>query len=184
MKSLFVIALGVLLCSSVQADAPFTLEGRISIRQGEQAYHGALHWRHSERADELTLAGPLGQGAAELRRDGMAAVLRLPDGERHEAATLEALADRLFGAPLPLAELPDWIRGIAPDAQLDEQQRPQRLVRPDFWIVEWLRYDDSGRPQLLSLESQDVGVRLRIDSWSDHADEGLTDAATDSEALR
>ena len=186
MKSLFVVALGMLLCGPARADAPFTLEGRISIRQGEQAYHGTLHWRHTARTDELTLAGPLGQGAAELRRDGAAAVLRLPDGERHQAATLEALADRLFGAPLPLAELPDWIRGIAPDAQLDAQQRPQRLVRPDFWIVEWLRYDDSGRPQLLSLESQDVGVRLRIDSWSDRADDGVTDATrdalTDSEA--
>ena len=169
MNRLFAFVLGMFVCSSALADAPFTLEGRISIRQGEQAYHGTLFWRHTERTDELTLTGPLGQGAAELRRDGGSAVLRLPDGGRHEAATLETLADRLFGAPLPLAELPDWIRGVAPEAQLDEQQRPLRLVRPDFWIVEWLRYDDAGRPQLLSLESQDVGVRLRIDSWAERA---------------
>jgi len=182
LKSLFVIALGLLLCGPVRADAPFTLEGRISIRQGEQAYHGALHWRHAGQVDELTLTGPLGQGAAELRRDGASAVLHLPDGERHEAATLEALADRLFGAPLPLAELPDWIRGIAPEAQLDAQQRPMRLVRPDFWIVEWLRYDEAGRPQLLSLENQDVGVRLRIDSWSERGDGEAPEKASDEHA--
>ena len=175
MKRLFVIALGWLLCGPVHAEAPFTLNGRIAIRQGEQAYHGTLYWRHSARSDALTLTGPLGQGAAELRRDGNTAVLQLPDGQCHEAATLEALATRLFGAALPITALPDWIRGIAPDATLDAQQRPLLLVLPDAWSVEWLRYDDDGRPQLLQLESPEVGVRLRIDSWSDTADEDTTD---------
>ncbi|HWT54120.1 MAG TPA: lipoprotein insertase outer membrane protein LolB [Rhodocyclaceae bacterium] len=171
MSRLFVFVLGLLLCGVALADAPFTLSGRIAIRQGEQAYNGALHWRHTADTDELTLAGPLGQGVAELRRDGEHAVLQLPNGERHEAATLEALADRLFGTPLPITALPDWIRGVAPDAQLDELKRPLRLVLPDFWMIQWLRYDDAGRPQLLSLENQDVGVRLRIDSWADSADD-------------
>jgi outer membrane lipoprotein LolB len=158
--------LGLLLCESALADASFNLVGRISIRQQEAAYHGTLSWQHTTTSDELALAGPLGQSAAELRRDSNGVVLQLPNGERHEAATLDALADRLFGAPLPIAMLPDWIRGIAPDAHLDEKQRPVRLVLPT-WTVEWLRYDDQGRPQLLSLESPDVGVRLRIDSWTE-----------------
>jgi outer membrane lipoprotein LolB len=148
------------------ADSAFSLAGRISIRQQESAYHGTLNWQHTMDADELTLAGPLGQGVAELRRNAGGVVLQLPDGERHEAETLDALAGRLFGAPLPIAALPDWIRGIAPDAHLDEQKRPVRLVLPD-WTVEWLRYGDDGRPQLISLESPNVGVRLRIDSWTE-----------------
>lgn len=171
MRRLLVCVLGLLLCGSAFADAPFTLAGRISIRQGEQAYNGALHWRHTSRTDELTLTGPLGQGMAELRRDGERAVLQLPNGEQHEAATLDALANRLFGAPLPVASLPDWIRGVAPEASLNEQNRPARLVTSDYWTVEWLRYGDDGRPQLLSLENQDVGVRLRIDRWADNADD-------------
>jgi outer membrane lipoprotein LolB len=156
--------LGLLLCVPALADAPFSLNGRISIRHQEEAYHGTLSWQHTQATDELALAGPLGQGAAELRRDKQSVVLQLPNGERHEAATLDALADRLFGAPLPISALPDWIRGIAPDAHLDDRLRPIRLVLPD-WTVEWLRYDDAGRPQLLSLEGANVGVRLRIDSW-------------------
>lgn len=158
--------LGLFLCVPALADDSFSLNGRISIRHQEEAYHGTLNWQHTQATDELALAGPLGQGAAELRRDKQGVVLQLPNGERHEAATLDALAGRLFGAPLPISALPDWIRGIAPDAQLDERLRPMRLVLPD-WTVEWLRYDDAGRPQLLSLESADVGVRLRIDSWTE-----------------
>ena len=36
-----------------------------------------------------------------------------------------------------------------------------------------LTHDEAGRPQLLSLESADVGVRLRIDSWVEAGNSGL-----------
>lgn len=166
MKILLALVLGILLNGAALADAPFNLAGRISIRQQETAYHGTLNWQHSDSSDELILLGPLGQGAAELRRDATGAVLQLPNGERQQAESLEALAGRFFGAALPIAALPNWIRGIAPDARLDEMQRPQRLVQQG-WTVEWLRYGEDGRPQLLSIESAEVGVRLRIDSWSE-----------------
>ena len=166
MRRFLILAWGVLVSGLVYADGAFSLAGRISIRHQDTAYHGTLNWQHSLDTDELVLAGPLGQGMAELRRDAKGVVLELPDNERHEADTLDALAGRLFGAPLPIAMLPDWIRGIAPDAHLDDMQRPRRLVLPD-WTVEWLRYDDTGRLLLLSLESPEVGVRLRIDSWSE-----------------
>lgn len=168
MSRLFAFVLGLLLCVPALADPAFSLSGRISIRHHDEAYHGTLDWQHTTATDDLALSGPLGQGAAELRRDGSGVILLTPNGERHEAATLDALADRLFGAPLPISALPGWIRGIAPDAHLDEKQRPMRLVLPD-WTVEWLRYDEAGRPQLLSLESAEVGVRLRIDSWTEDA---------------
>lgn len=168
MNRLLAGVLGLLLCVPAFADPSFSLSGRISIRHHDEAYHGTLNWLHTAATDELALAGPLGQGAAELRRDESGVVLLTPNGERHHAATLDALADLLFGAPLPISALPDWIRGIAPDAQLDEMQRPVRLVLTD-WTVEWLRYDETGRPQLLLLESADVGVRLRIDTWTEDA---------------
>lgn len=166
MRRLLFFVCALLIVGLVQADDAFSLTGRISIRHQETAYHGTLSWQHSLNSDELVLAGPLGQGMAELRRTGKGAVLLLSDNERHEAETLDELAGQLFGAPLPIAMLPDWIRGTAPDAHLDELQRPRRLVLPD-WTVEWLRYDENGRPLLLSLESPEVGVRLRIDSWSE-----------------
>lgn len=166
MSRLFAFTLGLIFWMPAFADAPFSLAGRISIRHQETAYHGTLNWQHTQARDELALAGPVGQGMAELRRDDNGVVLLLPNGERHEAQTLDALAERMFGAQLPITALPDWIRGIAPQAERDEQQRPLRLVWSD-WTVEWLRYDAAGRPQLLLLESPAVGVRLRIDSWTD-----------------
>ena len=159
--------LGALLLGSIAyADTGFALSGRISIRHQDAAYHGVIDWLHSDQTDELVLTSPLGQGVAELRRNGASAVLSLPNGERHEAATLEALAARLFGTPLPLAALPDWMRGIAPQAERNEARQPRRLVLPD-WTVECLRYDEAGRPQLLSLESPDLALRLRIDRWDE-----------------
>lgn len=171
MKRWCLLALACL-CAPAWADQPFSLSGRISLRQDEQAYYGTLDWQHAGDRDDLSLTGPFGQGAAELHRDASGAVLQLPDGTRHEASTLQALADRLFGAPIPIAALPDWLRGIAPDAYLDAAGRPKRLVLPD-WTVEWLRYDDTGHPVLISLQSATVGVRLHVDSWL----EGLTPVA-------
>ncbi|HTJ96436.1 MAG TPA: lipoprotein insertase outer membrane protein LolB [Rhodocyclaceae bacterium] len=166
MKKLLVFLLGLGLCGVAQADAGFSLSGRISIRQQDTAYHGTLSWQHSSAQDELVLAGPLGQGMAELRRDEHGVVLTLPDGAQHQADTLDALAGRLFGTPIPIAALPDWLRGIAPDASKDEKGRPARLVLPD-WTVQWLRYGENGKPQLLLIEGGDVSVRLRVDSWED-----------------
>ncbi len=166
MKTLLFFLSALLIGGVAYADNGFALSGRISIRHQDAAYHGVITWQHSAQADELILTSPLGQGMAELRRNGTTAVLSLPNGERHEAATLEALAARLFGAPLPLAELPSWLRGTAPEAERNEAQQPRRLVLPD-WTIEWLRYDDAGRPQLLSLESPDLALRLRIDRWDE-----------------
>lgn len=166
MKYFLPLLCALLLSGVAFGDTGFALSGRISIRHQDAAYHGIIDWSHSDQADELVLTSPLGQGVAELHRNGALAVLSLPNGERHEATTLEALAARLFGAPLPLAALPDWMRGIAPEAERNEAQQPRRLVLPD-WTVEWLRYDEAGRPQLLSLESPDLALRLRIDRWDE-----------------
>jgi outer membrane lipoprotein LolB len=172
LRALLVFWLGLGLSGLAQADAGFVLSGRISVRQQDTAYHGTLNWSHDVAKDELLLAGPLGQGAAELRRDGQGVVLTLPNGEQHQAETLDALADRLFGAPIPIAALPNWLRGIAPDAVKDENGRPSRLVSQG-WTVEWLRYDDKGKPQLISVEGKDVSVRLRVDSWEEQTAEAV-----------
>ena len=173
MKVLFALLLSLGLCGVAQADAGFSLSGRISIRQQETAYHGTLSWQHSVAQDDLVLAGPFGQSMAELYRDEHGAVLSLPDGAQVRAETLDALAGRLFGTPIPIAALPDWLRGIAPDATKDKSGRPARLVVPE-WIVEWLRYGDNGKPQLILIESSDstVSVRLRVDSWEELVAEG------------
>ncbi|HTH93829.1 MAG TPA: lipoprotein insertase outer membrane protein LolB [Rhodocyclaceae bacterium] len=168
MKRLAVFAFSLLLSGLALADAPFNLSGRISVRQQDTPYYATLSWQHALDSDDLTLSAPTGQGVAELRRDQSGAVLQMADGKRYVAPTLDDLAGRLFGVDLPLAQLPDWMRGIAPDAQLDEQKRPVRLVLPT-WTVEWLRWSEDGRPLLISLERSDASVsaRLRIDTWTD-----------------
>lgn len=168
MKRLIAFACSLLLSGLALADAPFNLSGRISVRQQDTPYYGTLSWQHALDSDDLTLSAPTGQGVAELRRDQNGAVLQMADGKRYVAPTLDELAGRFFGVDLPLAQLPDWMRGIAPDAQLDEHKRPMRLVLPT-WTIEWLRWRDDGRPLLISLERSDASVsaRLRIDAWTD-----------------
>lgn len=161
------LLMGLMLYGLSLADEPFSLGARIAVRHHDTAYHGTLSWQHASAGDHIFVAGPFGQGAAELRSTAVGAQLRLPDGGRHQAESLDALAEGLFGAPLPLSLLADWLRGVAPEAHMDEQGRPSRLAWQD-WLVSWIRYAEDGRPQLVVLEDTrgEVSLRVRIDSWN------------------
>ena len=89
----------------------FALVGRVAVRYGDEAASGRLTWRHSGVADELLISTPLGQGVAEItRRDGVYTLIAA-SGERYSAADPEQLTRQVLGYALPLAGLPDWVRG-------------------------------------------------------------------------
>jgi outer membrane lipoprotein LolB len=133
----------------------FALEGRLSVRQGETRHHVGISWRHEAARDEIFLSGPLGQGVAELTRDQTGARLLTADRQLTTAADWESLAERAFGARLPLSNLPRWLAGapLAPTFQVDG------------WRIDVLDVAD-GRPTLIELRRDDIEALLRIDSWT------------------
>jgi outer membrane lipoprotein LolB len=76
----------------------------------------------------------------------------------------------VLGWRLPLAGLPDWVRGRAAanapaQTRLDSAQRLAEL-RQSGWLVEFLDYNgSSGLPARLRLSREDVEIRLVIDEW-------------------
>ena len=150
-----------------QADGSFAFSGRLAVRQEEKNYHVSLHWQHSPQADEILITGPLGPGLAELTRDASGARLKSGKNEERRAANWAELAHDIFGAPLPVEELPGWLQGRAPTATRDIQGRPKSLQLPD-WRVDWLEYADESKdalPSLLELRGAGIEVRIRIEEW-------------------
>jgi outer membrane lipoprotein LolB len=133
--------------------ARFQLEGRLSVRQGETRHHVGISWRHAGNSDEILLTGPLGQGVAELTRDAGGARLTTSDRQSLAAADWESLAERAFGARLPLSEMPRWVVGAAPAPSVDG------------WRIDYLEYE-SGLPVLMELRRGDIELRLKVDAWS------------------
>lgn len=148
-------------CASLPPPAPvpaaaesFSLNGRLSLRQGETSHHVAISWRHEPAQDEIFVSGPLGQGIAELTRDATGARLLTADRKVVTAPDWESLAERAFGARLPLSNLPRWVVAVPPAPTFDV----------DGWRIE-VREVVDGRPALIELRRGDIEARLRIDGW-------------------
>ncbi len=153
----------------------FSLDGRISIREGERRNAANIFWQHAPDRDEMLFSTPLGQGLAELTRDAGGAHLRLADHREFAAADWEGLARQLFGVSLPLSALPRWVIGAALQGSADKGAsdaagRPQwRLI--DGWRIDYRDYESSATnalPTLIELrrDADDIEMRIKVDAWT------------------
>ena len=90
-------------------------------------------------SDDLLLSDPFGQGVARIvRRDGLVN-LTTSDQKVYQARDVEDLTEQVLGWRLPLAGLPDWVRGRAAAGAPAQTQRDssQRLaeLRQSGWLV-------------------------------------------------
>lgn len=132
------------------------LEGRISLRQGERRDHLRFRWEHAADSDVVLLMSPLGQGLAELTRDASGVRLTQPNQATIHAATLPQLAQRVFGAPVPLDAVAEWLRGARPAAggEIDGW----RVVVSDTSTVGQRRL-----PRVIEASRNDVELKLVVD---------------------
>ena len=148
----------------------FDLSGRVSVKYGAEAASGRIRWHHDRGGDDLLISTPLGQGVARIvRRDAMVSLTN-SEQKVYQASDVETLTEQVLGWRLPLAGLPDWVRGrpaAGAPAQtlLDDKQRLAEL-RQSGWLVEFLAYNPaSGMPARLRLSRDDMEIRLAIDDW-------------------
>jgi len=136
----------------------FSAEGRISVRQGERRDHLRFRWERSATAMSCCSLSPLGQGLAELARDAGGARLTQPNQAVIRADSLPQLAQRIFGAPLPLEDMADWLRGA----------RPALSGEVDGWRVlvsETSAYRQHRLLRVIEARREDVEFKLVVDDW-------------------
>lgn len=134
----------------------FAFSGRVAVRQGETRHHLKIDWRHDPSRDEILLATPLGQGVAELVRDGSGAQLLLADRRRFAADDWSALSEQVFGFRLPLQASARWLLGDVTDTGTWRIAVTEReSAAPD------------ALPTVIELERDDIAVRLKIDEWTE-----------------
>ena len=148
----------------------FHVSGRVSVKYGAEAASGKITWQHDAAGDDLLFSTPLGQGVARIVRRDDRVSLTTSDQKVYQASDVETLTEQVLGWRLPLAGLPDWVRGRAAvgapaQTRLDSSQRLAEL-RQSGWLVEFLDYKGQNRlPALLRLSREDVEIRLVIDQW-------------------
>lgn len=116
-RALLSALVGVSGCASLgPQQPPPDLAGRLAVRVDASAqtpsrsFSADFDLRGNADRGTLRLTGPLGATLAEVRWQPGAAELADAQGTRRYN-TLDAMAQDLFGEPLPLVALIDWLRG-------------------------------------------------------------------------
>jgi outer membrane lipoprotein LolB len=151
----------------------FRLEGRVSVKAGEESFSGGLTWRRDAETLDLLLSTPLGQGVAELRGDSGGVTLTDAKGQTHRAPDADALVHQALGLELPLRGLAWWVvghprPGAAFRAEPDEAGR-LGVLEQDEWRIEFSRYVPTGKVmlpgKLVARRGEALEVRLVVDNW-------------------
>ncbi len=148
----------------------FAADGRISLRQGQRSDHLQFDWRHAPGRDVVLFSSPLGQGLAELGRDASGAWLVVPGEVERRAPDLSTLAQQVFGTPLPLEALAEWLRGAQPAASGEVDG--WRIAVTESALHGTLSAGETASPagkrrlpRRLEASRDDVELRIVIDGW-------------------
>lgn len=157
---------------AIEAPRAFELSGRIAVKYRGNSSSGSLRWSHREEQDSITLLSPLGQAVTQITRDADGVTLVDQDQQTHHAADAESLTTKLLGWRLPLSGLRYWVVGQPAPAlpyQIvrDATQRPAVLLQ-DGWRLDysaWQAVAGNALPRKLTLQRDDLEIRLVMDEW-------------------
>jgi len=146
----------------------FTLNGRVSVKHGEESFSGSLDWVADARRDELLFLNPLGQGVASLARSPDGVVLTPAGKQPVYAETADELTERIMGFRLPLAGLRFWVQGLPdPDRPFESTAADGggiTQLKQDGWVIDYLQYREN-RPRKIHVTREGLEIRLVIDEW-------------------
>jgi outer membrane lipoprotein LolB len=157
---------------ALQNLARFGLNGRVAVAVGRQGFNAGLRWAQSGGMTHLALTGPLGAGGVEVTADGADLSVVTSNGKRLGSGAARAELEDKLGFEPPLTSLRYWVLGVPDPAapasvQLDSQQRLMQLTQ-EGWRIDYTAYMPVGAewlPRLLTLQRQDVRVRMVVDAW-------------------
>ncbi len=147
------------------------IDGRISIRFEEEAWHATLLWQQIDQAYHIRLFGPFGAGAIELNGSPQSVVLT-QDGQQQYSQDPELLLFQQVGFKVPINGLRYWAVGQQiPDKsakiELDEFGRLAQLEQ-DGWTIRYRGYTNSDgymMPSKIFMDNKGLDVRIVIGRW-------------------
>lgn len=155
---------------SPEADAAFQRTGRFAVSvtgsDGTQdAVQGGFAWLDTGRTLTLDLSNPLGSTLARIVVSDGVATLTHSNGAREYAPHADALAEKIVGSPVPVADLRDWLRGRTGGGPVQDVHEDRAGLLTGFvqngWRVQLSRYDGSG-PTLLQMNRHDAQREIRV----------------------
>lgn len=148
--------------------ANWQMEGRLAIHSAKDSWVANLSWRHRNGEEILSLSGPLGQGAIEIKiSERLLSINRGDRVERYLDWTDEFVTQQL-GVYVPVRALRYWVMGL-PQVDviaLDEENGFSQLG----WLVEFKQMQLVGKnntsmPRKIVIANDSAKLKLIINQW-------------------
>jgi outer membrane lipoprotein LolB len=155
----------------------FVLRGKLAVVEEGRSVSARFLWRQTGDSFAIDLWGPLGQGQMRLEGDARELVLRDAGGNVLTRGAHEEVMRAQLGWSLPLAVLPDWVRGRphpglpSTNRATDAEGHVASFSQLDWTVVlgRWRPTENSsaGRdmPHRISAQRGIYRVRLAISDW-------------------
>lgn len=156
----------------LQQLADWRLNAGLLLRSPERNASLSVDWRQRGEAYRMCLRDILGRGLACVDGDASGAVVRYPRQAPQSLSAEELAAWRpIEGVALPLAELPNWLKGLPAAAPRQGLAWPSRHAAAG-WLVRWdarRRHrgpvGDVWLPRRMSIGRESVRLQLRGMRW-------------------
>ncbi|MEM7206909.1 MAG: lipoprotein insertase outer membrane protein LolB [Pseudomonadota bacterium] len=153
--------------------------GRIAVKTKDDGGTVRLIWDQNQDDYTVRLSAPLGKGVVRLRSTENGAELSNSDGSIITGKSAEELVRQVFGWQMPIDQLGHWLTGL-PGQHAEYSLNTQSLLGSlnwKQWEAQFERYTDDRYPPLPSkirVASNDVEIRVVIDSWNQSPSEVST----------
>ncbi|MEM1112006.1 MAG: lipoprotein insertase outer membrane protein LolB [Pseudomonadota bacterium] len=147
------------------------VRGKVALRTPEQSETASLDWQQRGDQSELRLSGPLGLAPVSAVSDGRTLTVSRGDDQREMQLDSMTSITAATGWPLPLQQLPFWLRGLpAPgdQAATEIEGGLLRRLQQDGWQVEYQDYGSFEGDQLptrIAVANGQLSARLLLREW-------------------
>lgn len=145
----------------------WAFSGRLALLSKKDGWSASIDWLHDAGAEEISLSGPLGQGATRIRLTESLATIDRGNGDVRTSAQPDEFVNRQLGVFVPVHSLRYWVVGWPePDRGADETDSG---FRQSGWLVEYAQMQsvgDWGMPRKITVSNGQVKLKLIIDQWN------------------
>jgi outer membrane lipoprotein LolB len=148
---------------------PWSLDGRVALTGVQDSWTADLAWSHRRDDEQISLSGPLGQGAVKIHLSGETVTVSEGDGKVESSDDPEGFINQRLGMFVPVTSLRYWVLGV-PEPERDFEERGNGF-RQAGWTVAFQamqRVGDWLLPRKMSVANERVKLKLIINEWILH----------------
>lgn len=158
---------------SPQYDAPFSFNGRVTVKRGLENSSANLRWVHNpeEDEDEVLILEPMGQTIARIHREAQGSTLEA-EGRFYVSQDVESLTKQVLGWTMPLTLMSHWVVGVPSRGGEAEVQRDAKkqitMLHQAGWEIKYTRYANNSPeslPTRFVMKSDKLEMTVVIDEW-------------------